>query len=31
MHNISEENIFRPHVWNSFGTADAEGADFRAM
>lgn len=30
MHNISEENIFRPHVWNSFGTADAEGADFRA-
>ena len=30
MHNISEENIFRPHVWSSFGTADAEGADFRA-
>ena len=30
MHNVSEENIFRPHVWNSFGTADAEGADFRA-
>ena len=30
MHNVSEENIFRPHVWSSFGTADAEGADFRA-
>ncbi len=30
MHNVSEERIFRPSVWNSFGTADAEGADFRA-
>ena len=30
MHNIEELNIFRPHVWNSFGTSDTEGADFRA-
>jgi L-fucose isomerase len=30
MHNVPEERIFRPNVWNSFGTADAEGADFRA-
>ena len=30
MHNVAEENIFRPHVWSSFGTSDAEGADFRA-
>jgi len=30
MHNVSEERIFRPAVWNSFGTADREGADFRA-
>lgn len=30
MHNVAEEDIFRPHVWNSFGTNDREGADFRA-
>jgi L-fucose/D-arabinose isomerase len=30
MHNVSEENIFRPSAWNAFGTADCEGADFRA-
>jgi L-fucose/D-arabinose isomerase len=30
MHNIPEENIFRPSSWNAFGTADREGADFRA-
>ena len=30
MHNVHEEQIFRPSAWNSFGTADAEGADFRA-
>lgn len=29
MHNISEENIFRPALWNSFGT-DKEGQDYRA-
>lgn len=30
MHNISEENIFRPKTWGSFGTQDLEGADYRA-
>ncbi|HEY3932637.1 MAG TPA: L-fucose isomerase [Verrucomicrobiae bacterium] len=30
MHNVGEENIFRPSAWNAFGTADREGADFRA-
>lgn len=30
MHNVPEENIFRPSTWNAFGTKDREGADFRA-
>ena len=30
MHNVSEERVFRPSAWTSFGTADLEGADFRA-
>jgi L-fucose isomerase len=30
MHNVSEESIFRPTAWTAFGTADLEGADFRA-
>ena len=30
MHNVSEENIFRPKVWSAFGTKDSEDADFRA-
>ena len=30
MHNVSEERIFRPSSWNAFGTANLEGADFRA-
>jgi L-fucose isomerase len=30
MHNVAEEKIFRPSTWNAFGTADPEGADFRA-
>ncbi|MDF2836337.1 MAG: L-fucose isomerase [Paenibacillus sp.] len=30
MHNVSEEQIFRPRAWGLFGTADAESADFRA-
>lgn len=29
MHNVDDDNIFRPAVWNAFGT-DKEGADFRA-
>lgn len=30
MHNVEPERIYRPAVWSSFGTADPEGADFRA-
>ena len=30
LHNVPEENIFRPSTWNAFGTKDLEGADFRA-
>ena len=30
MHNVAEEQIFRPSAWNAFGTADREAADFRA-
>lgn len=30
MHNVPEENVFRPSAWGAFGTADLEGADFRA-
>lgn len=30
MHNVAETEIFRPKAWSAFGTADLEGADFRA-
>ena len=30
MHNVPDVKIFRPSAWNAFGTADLEGADFRA-
>lgn len=30
MHNVPEEQVFRPSTWNAFGTANLEGADFRA-
>ena len=30
MHNVPEEQIFRPSVWTSFGAMDLQGADFRA-
>ena len=29
MHNVPEDQIFRPAMWNAFGT-DPEGADYRA-
>ena len=29
MHNVPEEQIYRPACWNAFGM-DKEGADFRA-
>jgi L-fucose/D-arabinose isomerase len=30
MHNVASEKVFRPSAWTSLGTADPEGADFRA-
>ncbi|MDL2205548.1 L-fucose isomerase [Eubacteriales bacterium OttesenSCG-928-N13] len=30
MHNVSDDDLFRPTAWNSFGTQDREGADYRA-
>ena len=30
LHNVSSREVFRPHVWSAFGTADPEAADFRA-
>ncbi|PLS03742.1 L-fucose isomerase [Neobacillus cucumis] len=30
MHNVSEEQIFRPSAWGMFGTKDPEAADYRA-
>jgi L-fucose isomerase len=30
MHNVARESVFRPSAWTAFGTADPEGADFRA-
>jgi L-fucose isomerase len=30
MHNVAEEDVFRPSAWTSFGAHDPEGADFRA-
>jgi L-fucose isomerase len=29
MHNVPEENVFRPSAWTAFGS-DLEGSDFRA-
>ncbi len=30
MHNVSDDRIFRPHCWSSFGTEDKQSADYRA-
>jgi L-fucose isomerase len=30
MHNVAADKLFRPAVWSSLGTADPEGADYRA-
>jgi L-fucose/D-arabinose isomerase len=30
MHNVPVEQVYRPSAWSSLGTADPEGADFRA-
>lgn len=30
MHNVEEDDIFRPSAWQAFGKADLESADYRA-
>ena len=30
LHNVADEQIFRPHVWAAFGAMEPQGADFRA-
>ncbi|MEG0339628.1 MAG: L-fucose isomerase, partial [Oscillospiraceae bacterium] len=30
MHNVAPENVYRPHAWSSFGTENAEAADYKA-
>lgn len=30
MHNVPDEDIYRPHCWSAFGTKDLESADYRA-
>lgn len=30
MHNIADQDIYRPHSWAAFGTKDPEAADYRA-
>jgi L-fucose isomerase len=30
MHNVPEEQVFRPSAWTTFGAMDPHGADFRA-
>ncbi len=30
MHNVEEDRIFRPKAWSAYGTANLEGADYRA-
>lgn len=30
MHNVPEEQIYRPSAWSAFGTADPESADYHA-
>ncbi|MCR2806462.1 L-fucose isomerase [Paenibacillus soyae] len=30
MHNVPQERVFRPRAWGLFGTANSEGADYRA-
>ena len=30
LHNVDDDDIYRPHSWSSFGTKELESADFRA-
>lgn len=30
MHNVSDEKIYRPHVWDAFGETESTSADYKA-
>jgi L-fucose isomerase len=30
LHNVSDDKVYRPHAWASFGTRELESADYRA-
>ena len=30
MHNVAEDQVFRPSAWSAFGAHEPQGADFRA-
>ncbi|HQH64445.1 MAG TPA: L-fucose isomerase, partial [Clostridiales bacterium] len=30
MHNVPDEDVYRPHAWAAFGTGNLESADYRA-
>ena len=30
MHNVPDDKVYRPSMWDAFGTNDLEGADYRA-
>ncbi|MDR3337486.1 MAG: L-fucose isomerase [Treponema sp.] len=30
LHNVADQDIYRPHSWSSFGTRELESADYRA-
>ncbi len=30
LHNVADEDIYRPHCWSAFGTKELESADFKA-
>ena len=30
LHNVSDDELYRPHAWSAFGTKEPESADYRA-
>jgi L-fucose isomerase len=30
LHNVDDDDLYRPHSWAAFGTKDLESADYRA-
>ena len=30
LHNVDDDEIYRPHAWSAYGTKDLESADYRA-